>query len=327
MSVSTASEPLWLTEADVAGLVALPDAIEIVERWLLLEASGGARTMEKTHVAWGDGHGLHAIGAAATALVGTKTWAHTAGGATPLMVLWDSRSGRLRAVIEAFVLGQLRTGAVSGVATRWLAHVDADELALIGTGKQAMTQVAAVAAVRPLSRVRVFSPNAEHRAAFVARLGDAGFGFHISEARSVAEAVDGCAIVTTATRARVPFLDSAMVARGAHVNAVGAITPERREVSADLVARASTVVSDDPSTARRLASELATTVEIVSLSSVVSGGRGRPRDSDVTLFKAMGIGLADLAVAAEVLERAEAGGIGRRFAHPEKVAPRLHGGS
>lgn len=324
-----APEPLWLTEADVASLVSLPDAIAAVERWLALEASGEAQTMEKTHVAWGDGHGLHAIGAAAAAagLVGTKTWAHTGGGATPLFILWDSHSGRLRAVMEAFVLGQLRTGAVSGVATRWLARTDATQLALIGTGKQATAQVAAVAAVRPLTRVRVFSPTPERRAAFVARLTASDFDFEVIEARSVVEAVEGCPIITTATRAREPFLEAAMVAHGAHVNAIGAITPERREVASGLVRRATTIVADSPSAARRLASELSDAIEILPLCGIVAGRRGRAADSDVTFFKAMGIGLADLAVAAEVLGRAEAGGVGRRFPHPEKAVPRLQGGT
>ena len=320
-------DPLWLAEADVVRLLSLPEAIAEVERWLALEASGGARTMEKAHVGWGQGHGLHAVGAVggAAGLVGTKTWAHTAGGANPLVILWDSETGRLRAVIEAFALGQLRTGAVSGVATRWLAAEGADELALIGTGKQAMAQVAAVAAVRPLSRVRVFSPNPEHRADFAKRLESAGFEFRVTTARSVGEAVDRCPIITTATRAREPFLDAAMVARGAHVNAIGAITPERREVSADLVRRA-LVVADSPPTARRLASELAEVADITPLSEIVAGGRRRP-SADVTIFKAMGIGLADLALAAAVLESAAAHGFGRRFAHPQKVQPRLRGGS
>ena len=322
-------DPSWLTEAEVASLVTLPDAIAAVERWLASEAAGEAETMEKTHVGWGDGHGLHAIGAqaAASGYVATKTWAHTAGGATPLMIVWDSATGRLRAVIEAFVLGQLRTGAVSGVATRWMAHTDAAELALIGTGKQAMAQVAAVAAVRPLKRVRVFSPTPERRAAFVARLSAAGFGFEVVEARSVAAAVEGCAIVTTATRAREAFLDSAMVATGAHVNAVGAITPERREVAGDLVRRATQIVADSPSAARRLAAELGEGRDIVPLSSIVAARQSRAVGTDLTLFKAMGIGLADLAVAVEVLGRAEARGLGRRMPHPEKAVPRLQGGT
>jgi len=328
-TASTAEDPLWLTEAEVASLVSLPEAIAAVERWLALEASAGAQTMEKTHVVWGEGHSLHALGgeAASAGFVGTKTWAHTAGGATPLLILWDSGSGRLKAVIEAFVLGQLRTGAVSGVATRWLARSNAAELALIGTGKQALPQVAAVAAVRPLSRVRVFSPTAERRAAFVARLAASGFAFRVTEARSVFEAVEGCPIITTATRAREPLLDAAMVAAGAHVNAIGAITPERRELSSDLVRRCSLVVADSPSAARRLAAELGDATEITPLSRIVAARRSRPPEADVTLFKAIGIGLADLAVAVEVLGRAAARGIGRRLPHPAQALPRLHGGS
>ena len=101
---------------------------------------------------------------------GTKTWAHTAGGATPLVTLWNSDTGKLEAIIEAFALGQMRTGGISGVATARMAAEGADELAIIGTGKQALTQVVAVAAVRPLKRIRVYSPTAENRRAFIAKL-------------------------------------------------------------------------------------------------------------------------------------------------------------
>src|SRR5207237_8443297 len=94
---------------------------------------------------------------------GTKTWAHTPGGATPLLVLLDATTGALKAVIEAFALGQMRTAAASGVATRWLARKDATEFAMIGPGKQALTQVAAVLAVRTLQRVRVVGRDVERR--------------------------------------------------------------------------------------------------------------------------------------------------------------------
>ena len=113
---------VWLTEADVVALIDLQRAISAVETGLVAEASGAAENMAKTHVQWGSSNSLHAIGAAftVTGIVGTKTWAHTPQGATPLLVLFDADSGELRAVIEAFALGQFRTGAVSGVATRWL---------------------------------------------------------------------------------------------------------------------------------------------------------------------------------------------------------------
>src|SRR5207302_797705 len=136
------------------------------------EARGGATNMAKTHVAWGDGATLHAIGAvfAKEQFAGTKTWAHSKGGATPLLILFDSETGSLKAIIEAFALGQLRTASTSGVATNWLAANDADDFAMIGTGKQALTQVAAVVAVREIKRIRVFGRNEERREQLAARV-------------------------------------------------------------------------------------------------------------------------------------------------------------
>src|SRR5438105_165769 len=136
---------LWITEADVVEMMDLREAIDALEQGLLAEARNEAQNMVKTHAEWGGGATLHAIGAIfpQAGFVGTKTWAHTPGGATPLLVLLDATTGALKAIIEAFALGQMRTAAASGVATRWLARKDATEFAMIGTGKQALTQVAA----------------------------------------------------------------------------------------------------------------------------------------------------------------------------------------
>nr|MBA2690311.1 ornithine cyclodeaminase family protein [Burkholderiales bacterium] len=162
------SQPIWISESEVVDLMDLGDAIVALEKGLLMEARGDAFNMTKTHLGWGNNN-LHAIGAAFTGarLVGTKTWAHTQGGTCPLLILFDAENGSLKAVIEAFALGQMRTGGISGLATDWLARQDANEMALIGCGKQALPQLAAVAAVRPLRQVRVFSPRAESRREFV----------------------------------------------------------------------------------------------------------------------------------------------------------------
>src|SRR5678815_2410674 len=105
------SAPLWITESDVVAMMHLGQAIDALEAGLKLQASGGAQNMTKTHVTWGGAHTLHAIGATyeGAGVVGTKTWAHTEGGATPLVILWDAHSGALSAIIEAFALGQMRT--------------------------------------------------------------------------------------------------------------------------------------------------------------------------------------------------------------------------
>src|SRR5437588_3710904 len=168
----SAPSPLWISEADVVAVMDIGDAITTLEKALLAAARGEAKNMVKTHVAWGDGATLHAIGAvfAKEQFAGTKTWAHTKGGATPLLILFDSETGSLKAIIEAFALGQMRTASASGVATDLLAARDADDFAIIGTGKQAMTQVAAVLAVRSIKRIRVFGPDAARREQFAARV-------------------------------------------------------------------------------------------------------------------------------------------------------------
>jgi ornithine cyclodeaminase len=286
----------WISELDVVQALTLPRAIDAVERALAREAVGAAKTMLKTHVGWGDGHTLHAIGGVDGDLVGTKTWAHTAGGASPLLILWDSETGQRRAVIEAFALGQLRTAAMSGLATRLLADPATSIAAVIGTGKQALPQASALRTVLPLTAMRVYSRDPEKRAAMAKRVEDE-MGIEGIAASSVAEAVDGAGVITTATRATEPFLSASMVASGAHVNAIGAITPERAELHADLVQR-SLIVADSVESANALGAEVLGRV-MRPLSSFV--GAPRP-NADVTLFKAMGIGLADIALGRAVLE-------------------------
>jgi ornithine cyclodeaminase len=312
-------QPLWIAEADVVAMMALPDAINALEKGLKLQAEGASKNMRKTHLSWGGGHTLHAIGAIfeQEGLLGTKTWAHTAGGATPLFIMWDANSGALLAVIEAFALGQMRTGAMSGVATRWMARRDADSLALIGTGKQAMTQLAAVAAVRPLKTVRVFGPNSERRARFVENAKGQGFDFKIEEADSAAT--------------REPVLKSAMVARGAHINAIGAITTEREEFAQDIMDRAELIAADDPGTTRSLSKEFRTFFgdsdqawkAVLPISSLIAASAERSADCDLSVFKAMGMGISDLALGMQIYRSAQSAGRGRALEPPEKVKPRL----
>jgi alanine dehydrogenase len=319
------TDPVWISEQDVVDVLDLPRAIVAVEHGFGSEADGRLATMHKTHIGWGDGHTLHAIGAVdeTNELVATKTWAHTAGGATPLLIVWSATTGELRAVIEAFSLGQLRTAAVSGVATRRLSVPFASRLAVIGSGKQALPQVAAVAAVRMIQTVTVFSPTPQHRDALADQLAKLDLGCDVQTASGVEAAVAEAHIVTTATRARTPFLHARMLANGTHINAVGAVTPERRELAPDIFERAGVVVADSVETARKLAVELAEVPKIVRLCEVVAAKDGFDRGGDLTVFKAMGVGLADLALGAEVLARAVSAGLGRSLSSPARAVPQL----
>lgn len=322
-------QPLWITEAEVVAHLDMARAIAALERGLVAEAAGEAANMAKTHAAWGDGDTLHAIGAvfSSRGVVGTKTWAHTAGGATPLLMLYDAHDGSLLAILEAFALGQFRTSAMSAVATRWLAAPDAGELAIIGTGKQSLPQVAAVAAVRPLRRVRVFSPTAAHREAFAARV-QATLGIEAIASPTVHAASAGAAIVTLATRATAPFLFNADVEPGTHVNAIGAIVPSRVEFDPTLLARAAVVAADSPETVRRLSREFRDFYDggggawsgVAAVSTIVAQRRTRPPGADLTIFKAMGMGISDLALGIDVLDAARAAGFGRPLPAPARAS-------
>jgi ornithine cyclodeaminase len=325
------TDPLWITEADVVEALSLPEAIPALESTLALEAAGQARNMEKTHQIWGGHHTLHAIGAVVEGakMVGTKTWAHTTGGATPLVTMWNSDTGKLEAIIEAFALGQMRTGGISGVATDRMAKRDADELAIVGTGKQAITQVVAVAAVRNLKRIRVFSPTAENRRAFIGKLEKLFPMIQLVEAESVTQAVKDAPIITLVTRARTPILTSAMIARGAHLNAVGAITPEREEFTQDVFDRVSAIAVDMVESVKSLSAEFQKRFgdgdwsRARPLSELVAAKTERAPGADITLFKAMGMGLSDLALGIEILKRVRAKGSGRAIPHPKPAQPRL----
>ena len=330
----SAAAPVWISEADVVELMNLREAIDALTRGLMEEAAGSARNMEKTAVHWSTSSNMHAIGAVfeGADVFGTKTWGNTPAGSTPLLILWHATSAKLLAIIEARALGQMRTAAMSGIATRWMSSQDADDLAIIGSGKQALTQVAAVAAVRRLRRIRVYSPTPAKRSAFAERLRAVFPGVEVKAAGDPAGAADGVSIITLITRAREPVINSSMVARGAHVNAAGAITNERREFACDLFARASLVAVDTLAATRALSAEFIDWYDgerggdwtgVERICDIVAVGKRRPAGTDVSLFKPMGMGISDLSLGIEILARAQASGVGRSMAAPGVAQPRI----
>jgi alanine dehydrogenase len=324
---------LWISESEVVSMMDIGGAIGALERGLIAEDEGNAQNMLKTHVEW-DGSTLHAIGAVFPGIgfCGTKTWAHTKDGATPLLILLDSNNGSLKAVIEAFALGQMRTAAASGVATRWLAAPEADELAMIGTGKQAITQVAAVLAVRPIRRIRVFGRDETRRDQFVTRL-KSEFQVEVTASASIRDAVKDASIITVATRATDPIVMADMVRSGAHINSVGAIVPSRAEISQDVLARSTRIVTDSVPQAQKLSREMieffgkdpAKWSSVQPLAAIVANQSSRAASDDLTLFKALGVGISDLSLGIDLYQKAVASGLGHRFASPKRVSPRLTG--
>lgn len=319
----TASRPdaeettFWVSEHDVVSVLDLADATEVLRAGFAEEGSGRAGGLEKTMLGYGEGATLHALGAAfaGAGLAGVKVWTHTPGGADPVLCMFDTRTGRLTACVEAFALGQLRTAGTAALATDLLSAPDASVLAVIGTGKQALPQVAAVTQVRPLSEVRAYSRSPEHREAFAATVTDV-LGVRCRATASVDDAVEGAAVVTLVTRATEPVLLDRMVTPGMHLNAIGAIDLERREFEPSILGRCAAVVTDSLTQAMRLSSELrahygteagaggdGAWAGVRSLGALVASGAAGRGAGDVTLFKGMGSGVEDVALGAAVLGR------------------------
>ncbi|HZN10733.1 MAG TPA: ornithine cyclodeaminase family protein [Blastocatellia bacterium] len=313
--------PLYLTEQDVTDLLTMPDALAAVESAFRSQLSGEATNEPRRRVR-ARGATLHVMSGAVGGLLGFKAYTVAGGKARFHVSLYDATTGELLALIEADRLGQMRTGAASGVATKYLAAGDARLVGLYGAGWQARTQLEAVAAVRPVDAVAVYSRSTERRERFCeemgARLGIAG----MRPVGRPEEAADGADVVITITSAREPVLRGAWLKPGAHVNAAGGNSLLRRELDDDVVRRASFVAVDDRGQARVEAGELFAAVEkglltweqVHELRYVVGGAvRGRTEASEITLFKSLGVAIEDVAAAAVVYRRARERGAGKEI--------------
>ena len=253
---------------------------------------------------------------------GTKTYTSFAGGTRFYVQLFSAETGELLAYIEADKLGQMRTGAATGVAARYLARGDAEMAAIVGAGWQAESQAEAIVAARPsVTTIRVWSRKDDKRAAFCAKMGPR-LKVECVPAATVAEAVEGAQIVATVTPSPAPIVTGEMLAPGAFVAAVGANRLTVREIDEGVVARAAVMAIDDLAQAKIEAAELIFAYEkrkwdwsrAVPLGEIVAGrAAGRTSPQDVTLFKSLGIGLEDVAVAAVVYRKATEAGVGRQL--------------
>jgi ornithine cyclodeaminase/alanine dehydrogenase-like protein (mu-crystallin family) len=227
----------------------------------------------------------------------------------------------LLALIEADYMGQQRTGAASGVATKYLARKDARVAAIIGTGGQAKTQLEAVAAVRKLESARAYGRDAAKREKFCEEMSER-LRIPVQSCASAAEAVRGADIVSTATTAAQPVVCGADLSPGAHINAIGANHAHKRELDDEAVASADVIVVDSVEQSRQEAGDLIIAFHgdeicwtgVKKLSEIVAGqARGRTSDTEMTLFKSNGIASWDLAVAMKVYAMAREKGLGREL--------------
>lgn len=313
---------LFLTEEDVQELFPMSRAIECLTSSFLEQHDQRAinRSRERIFLPATSLHYM-AAGYEPEKLVGMKIYTVSRDVLRFLVLLYDGENGALLALIEADHLGRIRTGAASGVATRHMARAGAARAGVIGTGRQARTQLEAVAAVRAIEAARVFSRDAARRDTF-AREMSAELGIKVESVASAELAVRFADIVITATSSRDPVIDGDWLRPGTHVNAIGANMVNRRELDNKSLSRASLIAVDSMEQAREEAGDLVQGLEairggwsgVVELHEIVSGARpGRDADTDVTIFKSSGIALWDVASAAYVYRQAIEKGKGRRI--------------
>lgn len=314
---------LLLTEADVRSLLTMPLALELVEDSLRRQGQDELVLNPRRRLRLPNNGLLHymAAGDPARGYFGMKLYSVVRGVARFVVPLFRSSTGEMAALIEADALGQIRTGAASGVATKYLANPNARTACIIGTGYQARTQLEAVAAVRQLERVRAYGRDPERRAKFCREMSEK-IGVPVEAATSNREAVRGAEIVITATSATQVVMEGSWIEPGMHINAMGANWPQKRELDAAAVDRADIVFVDSIEQAKMEAGDLiqafgenqARWSDVRELSGVVAGKiPGRSSPSQITLFKSNGIATWDLAAAARVYELAVEQGLGQSF--------------
>jgi len=262
-----------------------------------------------------------AAGDTVSGYIGMKIYTSVRGALRFLVPLYLAKTGELVALLEADYLGQMRTGAASGVATKYMARADTRTVGVIGTGLQARTQVEAIAAVRRTERIRAFGRDAERRKQFAREMSDR-LGLPVEPVGSGEEAVRRADIVVAATNSSAPVVLGRWLAPGTHINAIGANFPQKRELDDEAVQRASVIAADSREQSRLEAGDLIQALgkdperwaAVHELAEIVAGSApGRTDDRQITLFKSNGIAIEDVAVAARVYELAKQRGLGRRL--------------
>ncbi|HEY6102165.1 MAG TPA: ornithine cyclodeaminase family protein [bacterium] len=314
--------PLFLYEDDVARLLRMDDVIDAVAEAFREHGAGRAvnRPRQRTIT---DHAVLHVMsgGVPASGVMGLKAYSSARAGTRFLAMLYSTETGELLAIMEADHLGQMRTGAASAVATRALAQPNAGSVGLIGTGRQARSQLLAVSRVRPVALVKCYSRTPARREAFADEMVQE-LGMEVAPVETARDAVEDVDIIITITNARDPVLLGEWLRPGVHINAAGGNAAHRRELDEVAVGRSTVIAVDDLEQARiecgdligAEAAGLPVWDRAVDLGAILAGrSAGRTRVGDTTLFESQGIAIEDVVTMKRVYDRARAEGAGSPF--------------
>lgn len=310
---------LLLREGDVLSLLEMQGNIMVLEQAFGAWAQGNAENHPRTRIVQENGV-LHLLAAAVPSLgvVGFKTYTAFRSGMRYVVMLFSTVDGHLLSMIEADYLGRMRTGATSGLATKYLARSESTVVGLIGAGKQAYTQVLGVCAVRQVRAVNVFSRDLPACEKFCHELTQR-LAIEVRPVPSARRALENADIVITATTSPEPVLPGDWLKSGCHINAIGSNWATRRELDHATLQRSRVIVTDSLEQAREEAGDFVIPAnerifdwsKVSNLADVVAGhGPKRELESDITLYKGVGIALEDVATAAYVYTLARERGVG-----------------
>jgi ornithine cyclodeaminase len=293
------------------------DVVQPVRHTLRIEPAGGYYATMPAHLRDGRGGAL--------GMKSVTFYPGNAGGPHPThlatVLLLDPSSGALLAILDGRLVTELRTAAVSAVSVDLLARKSARRLAILGSGVQARSHLRALSLVRDLAAVRVWSRTGAHAARFVREMAGTA-GCPVETAATVREAMRGADIVVAVTAAREPIVEAPWLEPGMHLCAVGSSAADMRELDAASVGRCRVFVDSRASAAVEAGDLILARAEgciapdhvFPELGEVVAGAAGRRTETDVTLFKSLGLAVEDVAAARLAFERARELGIGTTIA-------------
>jgi ornithine cyclodeaminase/alanine dehydrogenase len=320
--------PLLLTRDDVIKVLDMADCMDVVEKAFAELASGTAVLPLRISITPPDGLALYMpaylreMGALACKVVTVyknNPKKHDMPTTIGKVLLQNPETGEVICIMDGGYLTAVRTGAASGVATRYLARTDSGQAAgIFGAGVQARMQLWAVAVARKLSKALVYDIATEAVDKFIADMSKK-LNLKIERAASPDQVLDQCDIICTATSSANPIFDGGRVREGVHINGIGSHTPNARELDSAIIKR-SKVIADSYEACFKEAGDIMIPIEervidkthiVADLGEIVTGNKpARTNAAEITLFKSNGLAIQDAATAKLVYEKAKAAGIG-----------------
>ncbi len=316
---------LFVGEREVEQILSMDNAVRVVEETFRQQGLGNAINHPRLRIRT-EKSMLHYLAGAVPHMdvMGYKAYTSYKGGVKFRVFLHSIETGELLSIMDGNFMGMIRTGATTGVATKYMSRTNSDVVGIFGTGFQARGQLIGVTSVRKVKTIRAYSRNAEKRKLFCDEM-EKFLQIETIPVEKPEDVLSGADILITSTTSVEPVFKGEWLQCGVHINAIGGNFLFKREIDETSVRRSNVIVVESIEQSKIESGEFLPLIEkgrlqwhgIHELGEVVTGKtKGRTRDEDITLFKSLGIAIEDIAVAAHIYELAKAKGIGQKLEIP-----------